>query len=123
LAELKYGSKAKHLLKRKEEDARRGKTTRGPLKSRRPDLKSKLRQPAAEKTHTVREDDFFVGGRPKRPVPTGDSSSKPLPTDRKISKAEFDAKPVHPSWEAKQKLKQKEGHAIYAAQGKKTVFS
>ena len=43
--------------------------------------------------------------------------------ERERAQAQEKSRPVHPSWEAKKKLKEKEAAAMVPSQGKKLVFT
>lgn len=68
-------------------------------------------------------------GWSKRPEPTNNVNASrnvlsALPPRRGARPtAQTEEKPLHPSWEAKRKLKEKESASIVASQGKKIVFT
>ncbi|KAG8939106.1 hypothetical protein FRC00_014192, partial [Tulasnella sp. 408] len=143
LAEKKYGKRAKHLRnqakgtmdtrttpttekeKRKAERlAKRQAKKRREWEERKRALKSMV------KTHTIRDDDFFVGGKSNQQdpaIPQVPKGNRVPRADHKRSKngkpqGKADDKPIHPSWQAKQRLKQKEALGATRPQGKKIVF-
>ncbi|KIO32585.1 hypothetical protein M407DRAFT_18625 [Tulasnella calospora MUT 4182] len=143
LAEKKYGKRAKHLRNQSKDlgDARTTPMTekekqkaerlaKRQAKKRREWEERKRALKSMLKTHTVRDDDFFVGGKSNQQDPTilQQSKGNRLPrTDDKRSKngkaqGKADDKPIHPSWQAKQRLKQKESLGATRPQGKKIVF-
>ncbi|KAG6816306.1 hypothetical protein H0H87_007138 [Tephrocybe sp. NHM501043] len=50
------------------------------------------------------------------------STPRPAPMARSVVKARVEEKPMHPSWEAKRRLKEKESVGIVPSQGKKIKF-
>ncbi|KAG9017183.1 hypothetical protein FRB90_001449 [Tulasnella sp. 427] len=134
LAERKYGNRANHL-KDKVKDANGTLTTAMTDKERRKaerqaNRENKKRQEWEErkralksmiKTHSVKQDDFFVGGKA-----TQQNARIPFVAANKLKSGKaksVDDKPLHPSWQAKQRLKQKEALGGNRPQGKKIVFS
>ncbi|KAA1469979.1 Bud-site selection protein [Dentipellis sp. KUC8613] len=124
--EKKYGKGAKHLTKGAE-----GKASY-PERQR---LRDDANKPRPDKNagHGARQQSTGSGG--SRPFPprhgaphrtfspghrSADTSAAPRPS---FSRAKpQDEKPLHPSWEAKKKLKEKESAAIVPAQGKRIKF-
>ncbi|KAG8948294.1 hypothetical protein FRC04_009932 [Tulasnella sp. 424] len=145
LAEKKYGKRAKHLRNQaKDTDGRRTTpmTEKEKLKAQRLAKRKEKRKHEWEerkqalksmvKTHTVRDDEFFVGGKSNQRDLTTLPRSKGAPPPRADDKrpknngkprGKVDDKPLHPSWQAKQRLKQKEALGGARPQGKKIVFS
>ncbi|KAG8912530.1 hypothetical protein FRC01_005060 [Tulasnella sp. 417] len=141
LAEKKYGKRAKHL-RNQTKDPSNARTTPMTEKEQRKAERQAKRQAKKKreweerkralksmvKTHTVRDDDFFVGGKSNQQDPAIPSKgNRPPGADDRRSKnakapAKADDKPIHPSWQAKQRLKQKEALGATRPQGKKIVF-
>ncbi|GJE97132.1 Bud-site selection protein [Phanerochaete sordida] len=111
--ERKYGKNANHVKKQQDAGPEKGPQARwgardasGPRDSRKPFGRPQNSGPPRPQGH-------FAGpqrGPPPSRAPAG-------PPARKT-----DDKPLHPSWEAKRKLKEKQNPAFAAPQGKKIVF-
>ena len=103
--EQKYGSKAKHLQRQDRKngwDPKRGATDGG-----------RFGGPGRSSRGTRASPDFNVGGMKEHP------SSRPVNEGKK--KQPDDTGPIHPSWEAAKRAKEKKDVPV-AFQGKKTTF-
>lgn len=112
--EKKYGRGAKHVVKQREEEAEKKRTK---------EEKRRQREAAAKRPHWAakkafeppKQTDSGYGGRNAAKSAGGDG--KPP-----LKKPRLEEKPLHPSWEAKKKVKEKESAAIVPPVGKKIVF-
>lgn len=113
--EKKYGKGAKHVVKQREEGAE---------KSRIKEEKRRQREIATKRPHWAtkkafeppKQTDSGYGDRTAaKPGGRGDKQS-PSKESRRGDK------PLHPSWEAKKKMKKKESAAITPPAGKKIIF-
>ncbi|KAF7797406.1 hypothetical protein EIP86_008601 [Pleurotus ostreatoroseus] len=105
--EKKYGRNANHVKKQQADAAKdpraRGRPESGPPNARNDRSSMRSRPPIAH----------GGGGGPRSTA----QASRPSAHDRKT-----EDKPLHPSWEAKRKLKEKQNLGIVPPQGKKIVF-
>ncbi|KAI0785275.1 Bud-site selection protein [Abortiporus biennis] len=108
--EKKYGRNANHVKNHKEEEvADNIKQAYG---------RGRPQGQNAKNSHD-RSNPRSQAGRPGRggPFPSTGANQQPIP-----EKPKKEDKPLHPSWEAKKKLKEKLNPVIVAPQGKKIVF-
>ena len=116
--EKKYGKGAKHVVKQREEETE---------KKRVKEEKGRQREAAAKRPHWAtkrvfeppRQTDSGYGGRIAAKTGGGDKrvgGQPPLKKPRREDKA------LHPSWEAKKRMKEKESAAIIPSAGNKIVF-
>ncbi len=126
LAEKKYGLNANHLKGKKEFLEQRAKMRAERLAKMK--ASGRDRQPQSTinvgvRSHTVKDDEFFSTGPSVRegypPATQGHMTSSSLGSKPDEVVVE---KPVHPSWEAKMRLKQKEALKLVRPAGKKIVF-
>jgi hypothetical protein len=118
--EKKYGKGAKHVIKRREEEAEKNKMKEE--KRRQRETASKRPRWATKNAfEPPKQTDSGYGGRTVAKSDRGNGGGKgdeqPLP-----KKSRREDKPLHPSWEAKKKMKKKESAAIMPPVGKKIVF-
>jgi hypothetical protein len=115
--EKKYGKGAKHVVKQREEDAEKQKIK---------EEKRRLREAAAKRPRWAtkkafeppKQRDSGYGGRIPAKADGGGRGHGQPPS----KKPRLEDKPLHPSWEAKKKMKKKESAAIVPSAGKKVVF-
>ena len=111
--EKKYGKNANHVQKQAAENARAKPSAKGLRNSREARDNGK---PFGKPQHGSRSI------RPQSQQMQGQDSGWqqwPSQSQRPLTKED---KPLHPSWEAKKKLKEKQSVGIVPAQGKKIVF-
>ncbi|KAI0061710.1 Bud-site selection protein [Artomyces pyxidatus] len=110
--EKKYGRNAKHLTKSESTPDHR-RLGRAPTEQGRHGTKTIDRSSVASRDRQ--------GGRAHHPARgvRDDEFTRPRQSSKPVDSAE---RPLHPSWEAKRKLKQRDSGAIVAPQGKRIVF-
>jgi hypothetical protein len=114
--EKKYGKGAKHVVKRREEEVEKIKIKEE--KRRQRETATKRPRWATKKPfERPKQTDSGYGGRTtvKSGGGKGDGESP-------LKKSRREDKPLHPSWEAKKKLKKRESGAITPPAGKRIVF-
>ncbi|CAL1713097.1 unnamed protein product [Somion occarium] len=98
--EKKYGGNANHVKKQREENYRAPKGRQG------------------QERHNPQS-----GGHPHGRSTSGPSRAQPSQNlQRSAEKLKKEEKPLHPSWEAKRRLKEKLNPSLVAPQGKKIIF-
>ena len=117
--EKKYGKGAKHVLKQREEEAE---------KKRVKEERRRQREAAAKRPHWAtkkvfeppRNTDSGYGGRIT--AKSGGGGGERVDGQPPLKKPRREDKALHPSWEAKKRMKEKESAAIIPPAGKKIVF-
>jgi len=120
--EKKYGRNANHKKKEaesSEQGSQRRPPAHGTHASNRTFIKGSTRQPDGPQ-HRYQAD---KGWGQRAGAPHGSAPQKPAPPARSSAGGRVAEKPIHPSWEAKRKLKEKESATIVPSQGKKIKFS
>ena len=113
--EKKYGKGAKHVVRLREEEAEKKRVK--DEKRRQRDAGIKRPQWAVKKAFAPpKQTDSGYGGRIAAKSGGGADGQPPLKKSRREDKA------LHPSWQAKKKMKEKESAAIIPPAGKKIVF-
>ena len=118
--ETKYGQGAKHVVKRREEEVEKNRIKEE--KRRQREGATKRPRWATEKTFgPPKQTDSGYGGRTATKPSRGEGGGRgddrfPLEESRR------EDKPLHPSWEAKKKMKKKEAAVIMPPTGKRIVF-
>lgn len=118
--EKKYGKGAKHVLKQREEEAE---------KKRIKEEKHRQREAAAKRPHWATKKvfepptktDSGYGGRIAAKSGSGGGGER-VDSQPPLKKPRREDKALHPSWEAKKRMKEKESAAIIPPAGKKIVF-
>jgi len=114
--EKKYGKGAKHVVKQREEEAE---------KKRVKEEKRRQRETAVRRPHWAtkkafeppKQADSGYGGRIAAKSGGGRMDGQPP-----LKKPRREDRSLHPSWEAKKKMKQRESAAIIPPAGKRIVF-
>ncbi|KAF8073787.1 Bud-site selection protein [Lyophyllum atratum] len=125
--EKKFGSGANH--KKKEAEDYKASLVRGsqgrPSNGTTPFNRQPIKGPAGRQSNTNmpqhrQEADKGWG---QRTAPVVSVPQRSAPPARSSARGRVEEKPMHPSWEAKRKLKEKEGASIVPSLGKKIKFS
>lgn len=112
--EKKYGKNANHVKKQQAAGAERGpQGRRGPRDANGP--RDGARKPFGRPQQNGAPRPQGPSAGPQRTSAPSHAPAGPPPRKK-------DDKPLHPSWEAKRKLKEKQNPALVAPQGKKIVF-
>ncbi|KAG6918760.1 hypothetical protein DXG01_011951 [Tephrocybe rancida] len=80
------------------------------------------RRPAVVKSMPQYRQEADTGWGQRTAAPAHSSTLRPTATVRNLAKPRVEEKSMHPSWEAKRRLKEKESAGIVPSQGKKTKF-
>jgi len=115
--EKKYGKGAKHIQKQKELEKQKQKSDKDKRRGYSKSVNERrLPPPPPPKFEPPTTRDSGYASRTKA-IQSADEP--PLPPAKRIRRED---RPLHPSWEAKKKLKESQKVAIVPAQGKKIVF-
>ena len=116
--EKKYGKGAKHVVKQREEEAEKKRIKKERRRQR--EVAAKRPHWAAKVFEPPKRTDSGYGGRVA--TKSGGAGGGKMDGQPPLKKPRREDKPLHPSWEAKKKMKQKESAAIIPPAGKKIVF-
>jgi len=117
--EKKYGKGAKHVVKQREEEAEKRKIKEE--KRRQREVAAKRPRWATKKVfEPPKRTDTGYGGRAA--AKSGGGGGGRVEGQPLSKKPRREDKTLHPSWEAKKKMKEKESAAIIPPAGKKIVF-
>ena len=117
--EKKYGKGAKHIVKQREEETE---------KKRMKEEKRRRREATARRPHWAtkktfeppKQTDAGYGGRITAKTDGGGEGGRM--DGHSLKKPRREEKSLHPSWEAKKKMKERESAAMVPPTGKKIVF-
>ena len=115
--EKKYGKGAKHVVKQREEEAEKQKIKEEKRRQREATAK-RPRWATKRVFEPPKQRDSGYGGRIATKTGGGGREDGQPP----LKKQRPEDKPLHPSWEAKKKMKKRESAAIIPSAGKKVVF-
>jgi len=118
--EKKYGKGAKHVVKQREEEVERMRVK---------EEKRRKREAATKRPHWAtrntfeppKQTDSGYGGRIVARSGRGGEAGR-VDGQSSLKKPRREDKALHPSWEAKKRMKEKESAAIVPPVGKKIVF-
>jgi len=117
--EKKYGKGAKHVVKQREEEAERMR-----VEEKRRKRQAGVRRPEWATKDTFeppKQTDSGYGGRVAARSGRGGEGGR-VDGQLSLKKPRREDKALHPSWEAKKRMKEKESAAIVPPVGKKIVF-